>query len=79
MRCIPKMIDYDERYDVLYCNFSDTSNSDGDEIDSNLILLKDIDTDEVTGVTIYGFNQFFKNDSNKRRALSQYVELPAYI
>ena len=50
MRYIPKTINYDEAHDILYCTFASTENSYGDELDKNLILLKDIETDEITGV-----------------------------
>ena len=66
-----KEIDYDNRYDVLYCKIDDTSNSYGDEIDSNIILLKDMDTEEITGITImdfkrsYNVNNLIKDTLNK--------------
>lgn len=48
-------INYDKKYDTLCVNFSDTSNSYGDDSDSNIVLLRDMNTDEITGFTIYKF------------------------
>ena len=51
-------IDYDKKFDVLYCKIANTDNSYGDEIDSNIVLLRDIETDTVTGITIMGYKKF---------------------
>lgn len=51
-------IDYDNQFDILYCSIGDISNSYGDEIGSNLVVLRDIDTNEVTGVFIIDFEKF---------------------
>lgn len=58
-------IDYDQKFDVLYYNISNTENSYGDEIDDNIVLLRDIDTDKITGVTIIGYNQFLVVNTQK--------------
>lgn len=49
--------DYDNKFDVLYIAIGDRSNSYGDDSDGNIIYLKDIDTDELTGVTILNFKK----------------------
>lgn len=49
-------IDYDKKFDVLYCKIANTDNSYGDEIDNNIVILRDMETDSVTGVTIIGLN-----------------------
>ena len=50
-------VDYDSKFDVLYYNMSNTENSYGDEIDDNIVLLRDIDTDKITGITILGYKR----------------------
>ena len=50
-------VDYDPKFDVLYYNMSNTENSYGDEIDDNIVLLRDIDTDKITGITILGYKR----------------------
>ena len=47
-----------ENFDVLYCKIANTDNSYGDEIDSNIVVLRDIETDTVTGITIMGYKKF---------------------
>lgn len=49
--------DYDKKYDVLYIALGDRSNSYGDDSDGSIIYLKDIDTDELTGITIMNFKK----------------------
>ena len=43
--------DYDAKYDVLYVALGDRDNSYGDDSEAGIIYLRDIDTDELTGVT----------------------------
>lgn len=54
-------INHDRKNDVLYIGIGDRSNSYGDEISSGIILLYDIDTEELTGVTILDFLQKYKS------------------
>ena len=50
---IKSKIDYDNKFDVLYYNISNTENSYGDEIDNTIIILRDmIDEEIITGITI---------------------------
>lgn len=75
MSSIPNKVDYDQKFDVLYYNMSNTGNSYGDEIDDNIVLLRDIDTDKITGVTIIGYNQFFVVNTQKIELLSRYINV----
>ena len=63
--------DYDKRFDVLYIALGDRSNSYGDDYDGNVIYLKDIDTDELTGITIMNFKK--KYIENKLPAFSKSI------
>lgn len=53
-------VDYDQKFDVLYYNISNTENSYGDEIGDNIVLLRDIDTDKITGITILGYKRMLE-------------------
>lgn len=75
MSSTPNKIDYDQKFDVLYYNISNTENSYGDEIDDNIVILRDIDTDKITGVTIIGYNKFFVVNAQKINLLSQYINI----
>ena len=75
MLSILNKIDYDQKFDVLYYNISNTENSYGDEIDDNIVILRDIDTDKITGVTIIGYNQFFVVNTQKIELLSKYINV----
>lgn len=54
---------YDGKFDVLYLALGDKSNSYGDDSEQDLIYLKDMDTDELTGVTIMGFLKKYISNS----------------
>ncbi len=51
------MVNHDSENDVLYLGFGDRSNSYGDEILPGIIVLRDMDTEEMTGLTILDFEQ----------------------
>lgn len=63
--------DYDKKFDVLHIALGDRSNSYGDDSDGNVIYLKDIDTDELTGITIMNFKK--KYIENKLPAFSKSI------
>lgn len=46
------MIDYDEKQDVLYVAIGDKTNSYGDDSQDDILVMRDFDTDEITGFTI---------------------------
>ena len=46
------MIDYDEKHDVLYVVIGDKANSYGDDSQDDIVIMRDFDTDELTGFTI---------------------------
>lgn len=55
---IKSKIDYDNKFDVLYYNISNTENSYGDEIDNTIIILRDmIDEEIITGITILDYKK----------------------
>lgn len=48
-------INYDKRFDTLYVALGDKSNSYGDDSMGSVIIMRDLDTDEITGITILSF------------------------
>lgn len=79
MNFTKRKVDYDDQYDILYCSFSDASNSYGDELDKNVVILRDMDSDGVTGVTIYGFKKHYEPDKSKQEKLKQYLKMPHLV
>ena len=65
------VFDYDKKFDVLYIALGDRSNSYGDDSEGNVIYLKDIDADELTGITIMNFKK--KYIENKLPAFSKSI------
>lgn len=56
-------ISYDSKFDVMYYSFGDTSNVYGDEDINNIVIMKDIDSDEVKGYTIMNFKRMSESGS----------------
>lgn len=75
MLCIQQTIDYDKKFDVLYCKIANTDSSYGDEIDNNIVILRDMETDIVTGVTIIGYEKFVKKNRQKIKIINQYIDI----
>jgi hypothetical protein len=48
---------YDSENDVLFLTFSDKSNSYGDELDEYITLMRDWDSNEITGAIVYEFSK----------------------
>ena len=46
---------YDDQYDILYIGIADKRNSVGCEEHDGMIVLRDLLTNEVTGLTITSF------------------------
>lgn len=57
------MVNYDERFDVLYVGIGDKTNSYGDDSQDDILVMRDFDTDEITGFTIFGFMKKLKENS----------------
>ncbi len=78
MLCIEKLkIDYDSDYDVLYYTLGDTSNSYGDENDNGIVFMKDINSDEIMGYTIFNFKKICIEKSETFRFLSSQLNITA--
>ncbi len=75
MLSIQDRIDYDTKYDVLYYSHGDTSNSYGDEIDNRLILLRDINTDNITGITVLDFMHYCLSNNEIINVMSKYFNI----
>lgn len=74
-----KNVDYDSKFDVMYYTIGDTSNSYGDESIDNIVVLKDLDTDEITGYTIMNFKKICENKSAEYTILSKLFDLKSLL
>lgn len=76
MLCIKNpRIDYDSKYDIMYYACGDTTNSYGDEDIDNIIVLKDIDSDEVMGYTIMNFRRICVSHSKEYGIISELFDV----
>lgn len=76
-------LNYDNRYDILYVGISDKKNSIGDEEYDGLLVLRDIQSNNITGLTIFDFFERYKTNrlpafplevkQNVRREIDSFV------
>jgi len=52
-------LNYDKNHDVLYMGVADNSNSYGTDMESDINVFRDVDTDDITGFVIFGFMSKF--------------------
>lgn len=55
--------DYDKKYDILKIIFGDTDNSYEDCDDPKFGLIRDMYTDQLVGITCYGYKRFNLHDA----------------
>lgn len=55
------ILNLDTKYDILYAAISDRSHSYGDESDDGVVTMRDMDTDEITGFTIFDFMKKYQS------------------
>ena len=75
MSSIQNKVSYDKKFDVLYFSIEESNNSYGDEIDDNIVMMKDIDTNTITGITIMGFIRLYQTNIETIKGLNQYFNL----
>lgn len=67
--------DYDKKNDILYCSFSDKSNSYGDEEPDNIIIMRDLVTDEITGITVMNIKRMLQENDIRIHIIQNYIDL----
>ena len=55
-------LNYDEKYDILYCVLENDADRYGEAVDSNVVVFRRIDNEEVCGFMIDGFQSLMKNN-----------------
>lgn len=66
-------INYDNKFDILYISIENPVPSYGEEEIPGLVILRSIETDELTGVTIFDFIK--KVNNNKINELKMPIEI----
>ena len=72
------MIDYDSKFDIMYYTSGNTSNSYGDEDIDNIVVLKDIDSDEIVGYTILNYKKMIAPNTEQLRELLSVISTSIY-
>jgi len=64
------IVSYDRGSDVAYLSFGDPKPSVTEELNDHVLVRRDPKTNEVSGITIMNFTEYFKHDKEMR------VEIP---
>lgn len=66
---------YDNKFDVLSIHYTDPSNSYGEEKQDNIVLFRDFDTNNFTGVTILSFLEMCHNYDKRLDLVQKYFDI----
>ena len=66
--------DYDKSNDILYCSFADKSNSYGDEDPDGIVIMRDIDSNNVTGITVFHIIKMLTDEDSRLLFLEKYID-----
>ncbi len=72
------MIDYDSKFDIMYYSDGDTSHSYGDENIDNIVVVKDISSDEVVGYTIMNYKKMSTPNTEQFKELMSVIGKTVY-
>lgn len=64
----------DRKKDILYIKINDTSSSYGDETENGVVVLKDLEDDNITGITIFDFIKRYKENKIKDLNLPVHID-----
>ena len=64
---------YDKKFDVLYYRWDRTDNTYGDEVEDDIILLRDIETVNIKGISVLNFKKRYY--SNQTYMLEKYFDV----
>ena len=79
MKYIVNDINYDSKFDILYLGFKDRSNSYGDEDIDNIVWLRDIFDESVTGLTIMDFYKMLSNNDERILEVKKQIDFESII
>ena len=68
-------LDYDKKNDVLYISIGRPKPSYGEEDVPGIVILKDIITDEITGITVFDFMKRIQSNDIKNLNLPISIDL----
>lgn len=70
---------YDNDNDILYYTIGDKSNSYGDEEPDNIVIMRDIETDVMTGITVLNFRSMYETSDDRMEILLKYFDVNSVI
>lgn len=76
---ITDKFDYDRINDILYYSMAVQDHSYGDENPDNIVFMKDIDTDAITGITILDFVRMYRANDKRMEIIAPYFDIHGVI
>lgn len=70
---------YDYANDILYYSMENKDHSYGDEDPDNIVFMKDIDTDAITGITILDFVRMYQAKDKRMEIIAPYFDIQGVI
>jgi hypothetical protein len=75
LKSITEMLQYDQKNDILYYTRSDEGDSYGDENPDNIVIMRDIESDVVTGITVLNFARMYRTKDARLKILEGFFRL----
>lgn len=66
---------YDSECDILECFLGDQKNSYGDEDPDNIVIFRDFDTDEITGLKVLDFRKMYDKNDIRLAIVNRFVDV----
>ena len=79
MRASMKSLVYDSSNDILYCTFGNKENSYGDEEPDNIVIMRDMEKEDITGITVLDFRKMYYKKDTRLRMLEEYISIEKTI
>lgn len=70
---------YDSEFDILDYIFNNQKNSYGDEEPDNIIVFRDLDTDEITGIRILDFKKMYMTKDYRLKVAKQLIDIEKIV
>ena len=75
MKSIIANLQYDQENDILYYTCLNNCDSYGDENPDNIVVMRDIESDVITGVTILNFAKMYRMKDSRLKILEDFFDV----
>ena len=75
MKSITGKLQYDQEIDILYYTRLNECDSYGDENPDNIVIMRDIESDAVTGITILNFARMYRMKDARLKVVEEFFDV----